>query len=111
VVISFAFQGHKIIIGRGGAALNQDFKNAIHVKLFASPDWRVQKVQDKFHITKEEAKKQIIEIDEKRQAMIDSFFKKEADNSIFDLIINSARYSIDEIAEIIANAMELKKIG
>ena len=111
VVKTFAFQGHKIIIGRGGAALTQNFKNSIHIKLFASPDWRVQKIQDKYNITKEEARKQIIDIDKKRQAIRDFFFKKKEDNSIYDLLINSASYTVDEIAEIITNAMKLKKIG
>jgi len=109
VVLSFAYQGHNIIIGRGGVSLSQHFTNAIHVKLFASREWRAQKVKAKYHITTEEARKQIIEIDKQRQAMIDFFFKKKADNSIYDLIINSERYSVDEIAEIIVNTMKLKK--
>ena len=110
VVHSFAFQGHKIIIGRGGVALTQHIQNALQIKLFAPLEWRLMKIKSKFHITDEEARKRIIETDKQRQALNDYFFKKKTDNSIYDLIINSASFSVDEITEIISNAMKLKKI-
>jgi cytidylate kinase len=111
VVLSFAIQGHTIIIGRGGVALTQHIPNALQIKLFAPLDWRILKIQSKFNISAEEAKKLILETDKQRQALNDYFLKKKTDNSLYDLIINSASYTVDEIAEIIANTMKLMKIG
>jgi cytidylate kinase len=111
VVKSFANDGYKVIIGRGGVALTQHIPDALQIKLYAPLEWRVSKIQLKFHITEEEARKLTLETDKQRQALNDYFFKKKTDNSIYDLIINTETFSIDEVAEIIANAMKLKKIG
>jgi cytidylate kinase len=70
----------------------------------------LKKIEKKFNLTPDTAKKLIIETDRKRQTMIDFFYKKKSDNSIFDLVINSSSYKVDEIARIIIHAMELKKI-
>jgi hypothetical protein len=43
ILNSFAYEGHKIIIGRGGAVLTQNYTNAIHVKLYAPLEWKSKK--------------------------------------------------------------------
>ena len=110
VVKSFVRKGHIIIVGRGGVAITQGCPNALHVRLQAPLQWRINKISEKYQLTPSEALKRISDIDKKRTILIEHFLGKKFDASLFDLIYNCQSFKMDDIVSSITNVMEQKKM-
>ena len=110
VIASFADEGHAIIVGRGGVAIARDIKKSLHVSLQAPLKWRVEKVSKKRNMPIKEVEKIAKEIDNKRKLLIDYFYGKKTDNSIFDIVISNMTLTEDEIVNTILELMKMKKI-
>ena len=103
VIKSIAITGNVIIVGRGGVAFGKDNPNSLHIKLTAPIEWRVEHISRNYNKSRPEALKYILEIDKERKYLIDSFIGYDTDLSIFDMVLNRARLSEDEIVSIILN--------
>ena len=110
VIRSIAKTGHVIIVGRGGVAFSGDNPLSLHIKLIAPIEWRVQKISENYHKTQTEALKYLLEIDQERKYLIDSFMGYDTDNSVFDVIFNRQTMNDDEIIATIIRLMEMKKL-
>lgn len=110
VIMNMAYEGHVIIVGRGGVAILQDVPKSIHVMLEAPLEWRLKRAADNNAISIEEARKSAAEVDKNRKEFRDYFKTKEAGHTWFDLTINCMKFSIDEIVQIILKAAESRKL-
>lgn len=110
VIRSLAQQGHVIIVGRGGVAITQDLPETLHVRLQAPLYWRAHRISEHENLTFEEAENRAKEMDTKRNALIDEFFKQPSDSSIFDVILNTSTMSSKQIAETIVHVMKLRSL-
>jgi len=102
-----AANGHAILIGRVSNVVTRDLAKGFHVRIIASVDKRIQNVSKQFDISRKEAKKIIDKRGEERE----KFFLKRlrvdmSDPSLYDLIINTTSYSIDDTAQLIIRGME-----
>jgi cytidylate kinase len=110
VIRNIACEGHVVIVGRGGVSIVHDILRSLHIMLVAPLEWRVLRISEKNAITQEEARKECIDTDKKRQQFRESFQGKNTDYTSFDLTINCMTLSIDEIVRIIIKAVEVKKL-
>ncbi|MGL1901141.1 MAG: cytidylate kinase-like family protein [Fibrobacterales bacterium] len=110
VLHGVADEGHVIIVGRGGVTLLQDHLNAIHIRLQAPYNWRVDITRETFSISEEDAKKKVKEIDEQRMHLRDFFEGKKSDRSIFDLVFNCKTLSPDEIVAMVVSLLDERKL-
>lgn len=110
VIRSIAKTGHVIIVGRGGVAFAKDNPKSLHIKLTAPIEWRVDRIAKHYSKTRKEALKYILEVDEERKFLIDSFMGFDTDCAIFDLIFNRQSLKDDEIISTILNLMEKRKL-
>lgn len=110
VIRSIAKTGHVIIVGRGGIAFKKDNPKSLHIKLIAPIEWRVDHISENYKKTKKEALKYVLEVDQERKFLIDSFMGFDTDGSIFDLIFNRQSMKDDEIISTILNLMEKRKL-
>jgi cytidylate kinase len=110
VIRNIACEGHVVIVGRGGVSIVHDIPRSLHIMLVAPLEWRVLRISEKNAITQEEARKECIDTDKKRQQFRESFQGKNTDYTSFDLTINCMTLSIDEIVRIIIKAVEVKKL-
>ena len=110
VVLSICKEGHVVIVGRGGVSIARDIKDSLHVRLIAPFYWRVNNVMRKKNIGMEEAEKFIIETDEKRADLIQTFLDKKIKNidSLFDVTLNRLSFNIDDTATLITSMYEKK---
>lgn len=108
VIHDFAVDGNKIIIGRAAHVICADIENVLHVRIDAPLKWRIKKVIKEKKYSEEEAINCIKETEKNRLHFRKMVKGKSDDNHIFDLIINQSTYSIDEIAELIIKALNLK---
>lgn len=111
VVTSFAKQGNVIIIGRGGASITQDMINGLHIRLGAPSSWRMQSIMDRHKLSREDAIKQIASMDHKRFKLQRDYIKGVHDfDSLFHIKFNCSKVSLEEIAQIIIQLMEFRRM-
>lgn len=110
IVKSYANRGHIIIVGRGGVSICQEFKNALHIKLIAPIEWRINYLSKKHRISTDEAEKQIKEIDHKREKMRDFYVGTKTDDTIFDIIFNYYSCSEEEITKTIISMLQYRHL-
>ncbi len=79
VIRSIAKTGHVIIVGRGGIAFKKDNPKSLHIKLTAPIEWRVDHIRENYNKTKKEALKYVLEVDQERKYLIDSFMGFDTD--------------------------------
>jgi len=110
VVLSICKEGFVVLVGRGGVSIAHDIKDALHVKLVGPFYWRVDNVMKKKNMGIEAAEKYVIETDEKRYELIQTFLDKKSKNTeaLFDVTINRLSFSLAETADLIVSMYETK---
>ncbi len=103
VVLTMCKEGHIILVGRAGVVLARGIPNALHIRLVAPFYWRVENVMRKKSMDMERAEEYIIDTDEKRFNLIQSFLDKKPLNLdyLFDATLNRGSFTIPEIADMI----------
>ncbi|MCS7191551.1 MAG: cytidylate kinase-like family protein [Armatimonadetes bacterium] len=100
-----AQKGRVIIVGRGGALVLRDFQGALHIRLFAPLDWRIQRVIQVEKLTPEKAKQKIIAEDKRRADYLRHFYGVDwNDPSLYHLVLNVAKLGIDLCSQVIISA-------
>ncbi len=110
VIRSIAKSGDVIIVGRGGVAFGKDNSNSLHIKLTAPIEWRVDRISKNYKLTSSEALLYVLEVDQERKYLIDSFMGFETDLSIFDLVFNRKTMEEDEIIATILYIIDKRKM-
>jgi cytidylate kinase len=110
IVLSICKEGYIVLVGRGGVSISRDIKDALHIRLVAPFYWRVDNVMKKKNMGIETAEKFVIDTDEKRFDLIQTFLDKKSLNidSLFDVSINRLSFNIHETAELIVSMYEKK---
>lgn len=110
VIRTIARKGDVIIVGRGGVAFSNDNPDSLHIKLTAPIEWRVKQIQQNYKKTDSEALMYLLDVDQERKFLVDSFMGYETDMSIFDLVFNRSTMQEDEIISIILNVIESRNL-
>ena len=110
VIKGFAKEGHVIIVGRAGVSLTRSIKKSLHIRLEAPIEWRIKIISERQHISVDEARRILLEIDYKRDHLREYFEGMKASNLIFDIVFNYQTMNEEEILESIIRIMELKKM-
>lgn len=103
IVSSHAEQGNVIIVGRAGCVITKGIAKSLHVRINAPLDWRIRRIQERFSISEAAAKKQVADIDEKRNLFMSFFHGDKPETELFDMIFNRGKMSEDEIVNSIFN--------
>lgn len=111
VVFSMCKEGYIILVGRGGVSIAHDIVNSLHIRLVAPFYWRVENVMKKKEMDIETAEEYVVNTDEKRFQLIQTFLDKNPLNIdyLFDAILNRNCFTIQETADLIFS-MYSKKI-
>lgn len=112
VVLSICKEGYIILVGRGGVSIAHEITDALHIRLIAPFYWRVENVMKKKEMDIETAEEYVVDTDEKRFNLIQTFLDKKPLNIdyLFDATINRSSFTIQETTELIVSMYE-KKIG
>ena len=108
VVRHLAIHGNVVIVGRGSEALTQDIERSIHIKLYAPLKWKVDVIMKRDNISADDAKKLVIQTDKRRLKFVEGFLSKDQDKVLYDIDFNCAKFSQEEIIDLIIKAAELK---
>jgi len=110
IIQSYAKEGNVVIVGRAGAELTQKIPTAIHIKLTAPIEWRINHLSQKHMISLDEAQKRIREIDTKRQNLREYFKEEGAEASPYDITFNYYTCSAEEIVHVLLEMMKLRML-
>ncbi len=108
IVRSYSIQGNAVIVGRAGCVLAKSIKNSIHIRLIAPFDWRVQVIQRRFDLSEADAIDKVKETDKRRETFMEFYRGNKPDSELFDLILNRATLSTEEIADLILRFAKLR---
>lgn len=110
VIRSMANDGHVIVLGRGGIAITKDIPKSLHIHLEGPLEWRVALVSEKQCCSVEEATRYVKQTDKRRLQYREYYHGKGTDYTWFDIRINCMNFKTDEIAEVIFNIMQIRKL-
>ena len=104
---ALAWVGRAVIVGRGGQSILAGMKHVIHVRLFASDEWRARRYACEEGISHAEAELAFSRMDAERARYVKQHFGNDVGNiALYDIILNMARISTDCAAELISRAVE-----
>jgi cytidylate kinase len=70
--------------------------------------WRIENVCREFDLSKEEAKRRVMQTESDRRAFIRKYFNADISNPInYDLVINTATLKLEDAVNVIAAALGL----
>ncbi|MFA5837160.1 MAG: cytidylate kinase-like family protein [Bellilinea sp.] len=105
VIHELAAAGGIVIVGRAGQVVLRDEPRALHVRVIASLDVRIQRIASYRGIPPEAARAQIEASDRTRKSYLRRAYQANLeDTSLYDLILNTSRMSLTTAAEIISHA-------
>lgn len=108
VVLTYAYKGKTVILGRG-ANFYTPFAKGLHVNVVAPYEVRVRRAMDFEGHTKDKAKEVISDVDKERRNFVKQYFKKDIDkNNSYDITINTTYFRVEEAADVIVEAFKRK---
>jgi cytidylate kinase len=97
--------GECVIVGRGAAQVLPE-ASTLRVRLVGPPDVRRDAIRRRLGLGREEAARWVEKTDRERATFVKEYFHKDvADPRGYDLTINSGRFSTDDCADLIADAL------
>lgn len=110
VIRSFAIDGFCIIVGRAGHIIARDIQNALHLRLFAPLDYRINTIMTNKNMSQPEAVQFIRQVEKERVAFRKAIRDERKDDDFFDLYVNRASFGDKETVDIIENAVDKKQM-
>jgi len=104
VILQIATEGNCIIVGRGGHVIAANIKKALHIRLVAPLEFRINTTMNNNQLNREEAIDFIKQVDKERTAFRKAILGQDPQNEMFDITINRAAFSEEEILELIEYA-------
>jgi len=109
-ILHLASLGHVILIGRGANIVTRKLPNGMHVRLVGFFERRLSHMREYLHLSEKDAREYIIKEDEDRRAYVKRYFQKDiSDASLYDLVINTDRVSLQEAVTIIGNIVLMRR--
>jgi cytidylate kinase len=110
VILHIATDGFCIIVGRAGHIIAQGIKNALHIRLVAPLDYRINTIMQNNNLNREAAINFIHKVDKERLAFRKAILKEDPLNEMFDITLNRAAFSDEEMVDLIEFAAIRKEI-
>jgi cytidylate kinase len=104
-LLALGAQGSCIIVGRGAAQLLSP-ETTLRVRLVADRDDRIGVMSQRLGVPRPEAARYVEKKDRERDLFVKHHLHKDAaDPRLYDLVLNSTRFSVGECADIILEAL------
>ncbi len=109
IMRTFAIHGKVIFVGRGSTFITRDLPYGIHVRLEAPLESRVKRMMEGLHADEKKAREIILEKDKAKADLVKTFFHKDIrDPLLYDVVWNTDRITLEEIAEILIGMIQRK---
>ena len=107
LVLSAYDHGNVVIIGRGSQIILGNKPDVLHVRVVAPLEKRIANWQAREKLTYEEAQQKIAERDAAHIDFVETYFDMDLiEPLLYDLVINTGKFSPEEAAEVILEALK-----
>ena len=112
IIHQIAMDGYCIMVGRAGHIIAGDILKSLHIRLIAPLEYRVKTIMENNNLSAEKAVEFIDKVEKERIAFRKSTLGEHFhDNEKpFDIVINRAAFSNEEVLEIIENCARIKNL-
>ena len=105
VIFGFASKDNAVIVGRGGQVLLKDLPGTLHVRIIAPFELRVRRLIESERVEEKHAAEILRRSDSDSFGYIQSFFHVDwNDPTLYDLLINSAKVSMETAVQVIIDS-------
>lgn len=100
-----AARGNVLIVGRGAEVVLRDVPEVFRARIVAPVSVRVERVMQRTASSLEEAEEFVRKYDAERKSLMRTVFRVDLDDwALYDLILNTAHYTVESAADIIVEA-------
>lgn len=110
VIRHYAVKGNIIIVGRAGIATTTDLPGGLHLRFTAPYDWRLNALKKRREFKDEDVASFIKKHDIKKRKLIEDFCGKNFNEIQFDMVLNCAAFTRQQIVAMIIESMKWKKM-
>lgn len=110
VVHGLAVDGYNIIVGRASHIIAQDIQKALHIRLTAPLDYRINTIINNNSLSRIDALKFIDKVESERIAFRSALHENSLHEELFDITINRASFNDAQAIELIINAIKQKQM-
>ena len=104
-IASLVAHGDCVLVGRGVTHI-LPVETTLRVRLVAPVAWRVAGMSRKLGVSEEEAAVKVAAIDRQRVQFVREHFNQDTtDPSLYDLVLNTERFSVEQCADLIVEAL------
>jgi cytidylate kinase len=109
VVEGATASGHAVIVGRGAQVLLGQHRDVLHVRIVAPLEQRIPYVMRREGVNHDEARTRIQVKDQDRMRYLNTVHHRRSDDALlYDVILNTAVLSLDQVVELISVALREK---
>jgi cytidylate kinase len=102
-LITLAQMGNCVLIGRGGSLATKALKSGFRVRLVASKERRLERIQENYTLSEREAEELMQKVDSDRRDYVRIAYGKDVSDPLnYDCVINTTGMSCDDTAWMIA---------
>jgi len=102
-------KGSTVLVGRGGQALFREECDALHIRIVAPMEKRIESLMMKRQMTREEAEKFIQDRDRAAAQYIRRFYGVDWDDPfLYHLVLNTGLWEMEDAARIITHAARVR---
>lgn len=107
-IFTFARKGNCIILGRGAQVLLQNIPVALHVRIIAPEEVRIERIKEQYHYTDKLAEQLLHHSDHDRSGFHKFFFHVNWENAdLYDLVINTRRFTVNDVIAYIKDSLKM----
>ena len=108
VILTYAHQGHVVILGRGANFITP-FPKGLHISITAPYRVRVQRAMKHEDLPDDEARELLGRVEKERKMFVKQYLKKDVDKAnAYDLTINTTYFSLEQAADLVIEAFHHK---
>lgn len=106
IMHELAREDNVVIVGRAGQVILQGYDNALHVRLYAPIDMRIERIAQRQGISQETARGLVEASDLSRQRYLKKYYHARLDDPyLYDMMINTAHLTSEAVASIVCEML------
>ncbi len=107
VILQFALQNNKVIIGRGGNFVLQDVPHALTVRIVSSVEARIERIMERELLSRNAAKRLDEKKNHERECFIKALYGKDwNDPAWYELCFDTSKQSADHIVQCLSSILK-----
>ena len=107
LVLAAYSHGNVVIVGRGSQVILSEKPDVLRVRVVAPLELRIQNWQKRENLSYQDASKRVSERDKAHIDFVKTFFDEDIrEPSLYDLVINTAKFPPDAAADLIMEALQ-----